>query len=322
MPGKSDYQIFLAHANEDKPQVRELYRQLQEAGYRPWLDEEDLLPGQSWRDEIPKAIKKSDLFVACLSILSVAKEGYVQREFRLALNCLAEKPAGKIYLIPLKLDDCAIPDLRQEEYGVALRDVQWLDYWKPGGFEKLLRAIEHQSGGVNAETPQTTQTATPAPATGRSQVGQSGLAATEAQLKRAERALQILQEQKAGYGLRVPVDLQLELEEKQAEVDRLRAEVSGNSASGDRSISESGSSWSGDKQQLRRAILSAYPDRGELEIFVADTFDRNLAEIAGGNNLEQTAFKLIQWTERDGKVEALVRSLREAYSNNPEVAKL
>jgi hypothetical protein len=65
-------QIFIAHANEDKPQIRELYGKLKAAGYRPWLDEEELLPGQNWREEIPKALKNSDLFLACLSSTSIS----------------------------------------------------------------------------------------------------------------------------------------------------------------------------------------------------------------------------------------------------------
>lgn len=141
---KSEIQIFLAHANEDKPQIRELYDKLQELGYKPWFDEEDLLPGQNWRDEIPKAVKKSDMFLACLSSTSIRKRGYIQREFKMAMEMLAELPPGTIYLIPLKLDDCEIPDLRQSEYGLNLRDIQWLDYWKPNGFSKLAKAIEHQ----------------------------------------------------------------------------------------------------------------------------------------------------------------------------------
>ncbi len=44
-------------------------------------------------------------------------------------------------------------------------------------------------------------------------------------LNRARRALQILEEQKAGYGIRVPVDLQIELEEKQKEVASLEARL-------------------------------------------------------------------------------------------------
>ena len=76
-------QIFIAHASEDKPQVRELYIKLLKAGYKPWLDEEDLIPGQNWREEIPKALKNSDLFIACLSSTSISKRGYIQREFKM-----------------------------------------------------------------------------------------------------------------------------------------------------------------------------------------------------------------------------------------------
>ncbi|NUM69130.1 toll/interleukin-1 receptor domain-containing protein, partial [candidate division KSB1 bacterium] len=41
-------QIFLCHASEDKPKVVEVYRFLQQQGFKPWLDKEDLLPGQRW----------------------------------------------------------------------------------------------------------------------------------------------------------------------------------------------------------------------------------------------------------------------------------
>lgn len=154
---ENPHQIFIAHAVEDKPQVRKLYAKLRQAGYNPWLDEEDLLPGQNWRDEIPKALKNSDLFLACLSSTSISKRGYIQREFKIAMEMLAELPPGNIYLIPLKFDDCEIPDLRQNEYGLNLRDIQWLDYWKPNGFEKLVKAIDYQFGSHTANS----QTSTP-----------------------------------------------------------------------------------------------------------------------------------------------------------------
>ncbi len=41
--------IFLCHGKEDKPKVRALRDQLLALGTRPWIDEEDLLPGQNWR---------------------------------------------------------------------------------------------------------------------------------------------------------------------------------------------------------------------------------------------------------------------------------
>jgi hypothetical protein len=119
MRRKSDIQIFLAHASEDKFQVRTLYKKLKQEGYSPWLDEENLLAGQVWQEEILKAIQESDFLILCLSNQSITKRGYVQKEFRLALNYCAECPPDTIYLISLRLDDCQVPDLRQGEYGIA-----------------------------------------------------------------------------------------------------------------------------------------------------------------------------------------------------------
>ncbi len=141
---KSEIQIFLAHASEDKPAVLALHERLKQAGYKPWLDKKDLIPGQNWRSVIPKAIADSQLFIACLSQRSIAKQGFVQREFKMALNQYADRPPNSIYLIPLRLDECEIPDLRQEEYGLNLRDLHWLDYWEEDGFEQLERAIGYQ----------------------------------------------------------------------------------------------------------------------------------------------------------------------------------
>lgn len=144
MSKKSEIQIFLAHANEDKEEVSKLYDRLQQAGYKPWLDKKDLIPGQNWPLVIPDVIAKSQLFIACLSSRSIAKKGYVQKEFKQALNKYAEIAPDMIYIIPLRLDRCEIPNLRQNEYEINLRDLHWLDYWEESGFDQLERAIAYQ----------------------------------------------------------------------------------------------------------------------------------------------------------------------------------
>jgi hypothetical protein len=58
--------IFLCHAVADKPAVRQLYRRLVSDGVSPWLDEEDLLPGQEWQSEIPKAVRASAAVIVFL----------------------------------------------------------------------------------------------------------------------------------------------------------------------------------------------------------------------------------------------------------------
>ena len=56
--------VFLCHimpvgyAKEDKPTVRDLYRQLTSEGWLDvWLDEIKLLPGQEWDIEIEEAVE-------------------------------------------------------------------------------------------------------------------------------------------------------------------------------------------------------------------------------------------------------------------------
>jgi hypothetical protein len=87
-----------------------IYDRLKELGYQPWLDKRDLLPGQRWRTEIPKAIRASDYILIFLSKTSVAKRGYVQPEFKLALEIRREIPEGTTYVILVRLDGCTIPD--------------------------------------------------------------------------------------------------------------------------------------------------------------------------------------------------------------------
>lgn len=133
--------IFLAHASEDKPRVQQLYNQLKKQGFSPWLDAIDLIPGQNWEIEIPKAIKRASVCLVCLSKSSVAKKSYVQREFRYALLAYAELPPESIYLIPVRLDDCEVPDLQIPDLELKLRSIHWVDLFETTGFEHLVSAI-------------------------------------------------------------------------------------------------------------------------------------------------------------------------------------
>lgn len=98
--------IFLCHASEDKPQVRDVYQRLAEIPeFEPWLDEEEILPGQDWDYEIERALGQSDFVMVFLSERSVGKIGYVQREFRWAMRHAEEMPEGYIHtIVPIRLE--------------------------------------------------------------------------------------------------------------------------------------------------------------------------------------------------------------------------
>jgi len=125
--------IFLCHASGDKPAVRDLYHRLRALGFDPWLDEEDLLPGQDWQLEIPQAVRTSDAVIVCLSTRAVTKRGYVQKEICYALDVADEQPEGAIFLIPLRLEACEVPQ--------RLRQWQWVDFFDEKGYNRLLRSL-------------------------------------------------------------------------------------------------------------------------------------------------------------------------------------
>jgi GAF domain-containing protein len=110
MTGSRKLRVFLCHASQDKPVIRELYQRLLAEGWiDPWLDEERLLPGHEWDIEIKKAVKAADAVIVCLSNQSVLKEGYVQKEIRFVLDVADEKPEGMMFVVPLRLDECSVP---------------------------------------------------------------------------------------------------------------------------------------------------------------------------------------------------------------------
>jgi serine/threonine protein kinase len=136
--------VFLCHSSEDKPAVRDLYQRLRAEGVAPWLDEEDLLAGQDWRHEIPKAVRESDIVIICLSRQSVTKIGYVQKEIKYALDVADEQPEGAIFLIPLKLEECRVPE--------RLSQWHWVNYFEDRGYERLLRTLHARARTVEAAT--------------------------------------------------------------------------------------------------------------------------------------------------------------------------
>jgi|GEM_PF-6440457 hypothetical protein len=59
MTESNQFDVFLAHNSDDKPQVRIICRKLKEEGLRPWLDEEQIEAGKVFQDEIQQGIIQS-----------------------------------------------------------------------------------------------------------------------------------------------------------------------------------------------------------------------------------------------------------------------
>ena len=132
-------QVFIAYGKEDEELARRLSEDLNRAGFSPWMDVRKLLAGQNWPRAIEAAIEISDFFVACFSANSVRKKGGFQSELRYALDCARQVPLDEIYIVPVRLDECAVPRTIQHE-------LQYIDLFPDwdGGMERMLTMLRRE----------------------------------------------------------------------------------------------------------------------------------------------------------------------------------
>jgi len=131
---------FLCYAKENSTGVREFRERLKaEAWIDPWFDEEDILPGQMWEERVTEAVHNSHAVIIFLSSIAVRTEGFFHKELKLALDAATEKPDGTIFIIPIRLDDCDVPE--------RLMPYQYVDYFgdeahKDSVYSSLIAALK------------------------------------------------------------------------------------------------------------------------------------------------------------------------------------
>lgn len=117
-----EYDIFLSHASENKPEVVQLKEQLQKAGFRVWMDLGIIKPGLS----ITKTINQG--LMACRYAVVVLSPSFFQKEWtQLELEFLLqlEERAGEI-IIPV-WHDIEEGEIRRHSDGLADRLALRLD---------------------------------------------------------------------------------------------------------------------------------------------------------------------------------------------------
>lgn len=92
---------FLSHATEDKPRVRALAAALP-AHVRPWLDDNELAPGEQLGDELRRAVvEESHAFVVFLSRTALTRP-WVATETGWALE--HERQLERVFVLPVLLE--------------------------------------------------------------------------------------------------------------------------------------------------------------------------------------------------------------------------
>ena len=151
--------VFISYCHENKAIVDRLCQTLISHEIHIWLDRDNIGPGTPWKQAIQQAIQHGDFFIACFSAEANARnQTYMSEELKIAIEELHRRPVDKIWFIPVKLNECEIPniDIGGDE---TLRTLQYVDLhedWETG-IQRLLNAISvtsvhHEENSADAPT--------------------------------------------------------------------------------------------------------------------------------------------------------------------------
>ncbi len=134
---------FISHASEDKDRfVLKFAERLRAIGVDAWLDQWEMLPGDSLIDKIfEEGIKNGDCFIVILSANSVNKP-WVREELNAAM---VRRISKQLKIIPVVLDGVAVPECLKSTLYEPITDLN--------NFDKSFSRIKNSVFGVSEKPP-------------------------------------------------------------------------------------------------------------------------------------------------------------------------
>ena len=122
--------VFISYVSENIEIVDRLCQELKSHGIQVWLDRDDIDPGLRWKQEIRRAIQQGAFFIACFSKeYNMRDRAYMNEELVIAIEELRQRPVDQAWFIPVKLNECEIPD-RDIGGGETLLDLQYVNLYE------------------------------------------------------------------------------------------------------------------------------------------------------------------------------------------------
>lgn len=104
--------VFLSHSSMDKDLARRIAHDLQRAGVSVWLDEWEIVVGDSISQRIQQGLEDAEFVAVLLSRASI-KSGWVGKEWQSRIGEEAADP--RVVVLPIRSDDCEIPQLLRDK---------------------------------------------------------------------------------------------------------------------------------------------------------------------------------------------------------------
>ncbi len=137
--------VFLAHSSKDKRFARRLAKDLRDNGITIWIDEAEILVGDSLVEKLEQGIKSTDYLAVILSPASVSSR-WVLQEVRSALK--QEIEGGFTKVLPILYKPCDVPPFLDSKV--------WADFSKRGTYQIALSHVLKRLGqtflGIHRES--------------------------------------------------------------------------------------------------------------------------------------------------------------------------
>ncbi len=105
---RKNKRVFLSYGHQDRPFVRFLANDIRAMRVKLWMDELEILPGDSLLGKISEGLADSDYVVACLSVTSVESE-WVRTELEIAATRGIRE--NRAIVVPLLVDSVKSKDV-------------------------------------------------------------------------------------------------------------------------------------------------------------------------------------------------------------------
>lgn len=135
--------VFISYTHENMEDVNRLRTELMDHNINIWFDQNEIKPGHRWKSEIWEGIRKGTFFLACFSKEHSERDTtYMNEELLIAIEELRLRPTDRAWFIPIKLNECEIPN-QSIGPNETLRDLQYVALYEDweSGIQSIVKVI-------------------------------------------------------------------------------------------------------------------------------------------------------------------------------------
>lgn len=136
-------QVFVSYDSADTDFAHRLAQDLRRIGVEVWIAPDSIRPGEGWVEAINRGLESSSHMVTVLTPKAIASE-WVTQETNTAI---ALERKGKLYVIPLDVEECDPPPLWAAYQMITFRDSYKI------GLDRLAASLEDMAALKEAAAP-------------------------------------------------------------------------------------------------------------------------------------------------------------------------